>query len=70
MSEYTSPSTYFSAYDKVQGVNADIARHIEEEKHLRKRIEEIEEGQRKQAYQHILRHLLRSKAQVANQLGK
>ena len=70
MSGYQSPSTYFTQYDKVHGIKADIERHNEKEKYLRKLIEMSEEGPSKQTYQRILSHLLHSKALVVSQLGK
>ena len=71
MNKYTSPSTYFSAYDKVQGVKADVERHLEEENHLREEIENSEGDERRvRVYRYFLSQLLNSKAQVVNQIGK
>ena len=71
MSKYISPATYFSTYDKVEGVKADVERHLEEEKHLRKEIEKSEGDERRvRVYRYFLSQLLNSKAQVVNQIGK
>lgn len=40
MNTYKSPSTYFSQWDVVSGVNADIARHRNAIKDMEKRREE------------------------------
>ena len=71
MSKYTSPATYFSTYDKVQGVKADVERHLEEERRLREEIAKSEgDDRRVRVYRYFLSHLLSSKAQVVNQIGK
>lgn len=67
-------SKYF--YKDVSGLDSDITRHREEEKHLRNMIEQLSnsidesDNSRAKVYQYLLKCLLESKAKMVANIGK
>ena len=60
-------------YGKVDGLNADIKRHRDEEKILRDKIRQYEDDNNPMfvnVYKHALDQLLQSKAEVLSKLGR
>ena len=60
-------SKYF--YEEASGLNADIKRHMKEEKELRESIDNADSEYYRKAYQYLLNELLVSKAKVLEKLG-
>ena len=73
-------SSYFGTFRKINGLNADIARHAKEERELRVKIEELEKKLQEnpqderiesclRTYREFLNKLLQSKAEVVSKIG-